>query len=263
MSSGHSSIAAAVLGLLGVAFIGAMWVLGSLIFSPLAVPEPGPVWRSLSTGWQNIPALAYIGFEQIGYQSALRLTVTNTLVAGFLGTLVGACIGLVMGEFRGARFWLQPVLILALTMPVLIALPFFQMWFGANRTLAMSLVGLYAAVTTIVVVKEATTTVGSYYRNYAASMGVSPMGILRSITLPAIMPDIVAAARVAIAGGWGFACIADVVSGEPGMGRLIALFGRLSNMAGMVAGVLALASVAMLVDLLLLLFGKLITQWQE
>lgn len=257
------SIVVAAWGIIGLAVCGFLWQVASQIFGPLLVPSPSAVWEAIRSGWGNIPAIEYVGYAQIGYSSALRFTVISTLSAVAVGTFIGTILGLAMGEFRTVRYWLQPVLMLALTMPVLIALPFFEMWFGANRMLAMSLVALYAAVTAVVVVKEATTTVGDQYRNYGLSLGASRFRIVRSVTLPAVTPDVISAARVATAGGWGFSCIAEVISGEPGMGRLIKLLGSLSDMAGMMGGVIVLSAVAVGADMLLLLVGRVITQWQE
>lgn len=91
----------------------------------------------------------------------------------------------------------------------------------------------------------------------ARGMGMSEVGVLRTVELPLALPLIVAGIRLAVVQVWATATIAALVAG-PGLGRIIVHGYESFQTAEVVAGSLIVAVVALALELTFAVLQKLI-----
>lgn len=242
--------------------IGAWWLL-ALGTDPIRLPPPDVVWETFLADFDAIPALQFVAFQEGGIGDALVFTTTNVLLGVALGSAIGFPLGALLGRVRVARDLLEPPLIVASTIPVLTLAPFLVIWFGTGRIVQSGMVILFSLVTVAAVTQQATQQVGERYTQYASSLGAGQRAILRYVVLPAVVPAAVGAVRVALAAGWSFATVAELLGGNAGIGKLVQTMQGISATADIIAAVLALGVVAVLVDAVVTAAGRFLVRWQE
>jgi ABC-type nitrate/sulfonate/bicarbonate transport system permease component len=251
------------LGVLGLALLLVVWILVAAATSAVKVPPPNQVFNAITNDWGDIPAVAYITFTPGGIRDALEFSALNVFVAVGVGTLIGVPFGIFLGRVRTANLVLEPLLLALGTMPLLIVLPFITLWFGTARFAQSGLVLIFTILTVTFASQAAAQTVSDHYEQFAACMGASRMRRLWTVVLPAAMPGVLAAVRVALAAGWGWECVAELLGSARGVGRVIQITAQTEAVADLFAVLLCLAVVAVLADSVVAVAGGICTRWRE
>lgn len=251
-----------LLALCGLTVVGLIWQLTALASNPSQVPAPSDVWRSLIEDWHRIPALSYLEFQSGGIGAAVAFSTAHVVAAVAVGTALGVPVGVTIARVRMARLLLVPPLSLLGSSPLLVLLPFMTLWFGTAALAQSGLVMLFAFLTVAFAAESAALTVSDTYANYASSLGASHRRILWTVVLPAATPTIVGAVRVALAAGWGWEAIAELLGGHAGVGRVIDVTARLGAVSDLAATVLCLAVIAVLCDSAVAGAGRVLCHWR-
>jgi ABC-type nitrate/sulfonate/bicarbonate transport system permease component len=252
-----------VLGAAGVLAVGIVWWLAARQLGAVRLPGPIEVLRTLRDDFDNIPALLYVSFQSGGIKDAVLHTAGNVAIGVAIGTAVGFPLGAILGRSRITREILAPPMLVLSTIPVLIVLPFLAIWFGTSRFVQEGLVIMFALVTVAVVAQNATMDVAGRFTQYAASLGATRWTMLREVILPAVVPPVIGAVRVATSAGWSFAALSELLAGNAGTGRLIQTMQGMSATADIMATILALGVLAVLVDTAVAGVGRWLVRWQE
>ncbi|MBX2885614.1 MAG: ABC transporter permease [Granulosicoccus sp.] len=133
--------------------------------------------------------------------NSLQLAVMTTIIASILGT--AAAIAFFRYEFWGKRL-LQTLLYPPIAIPWLIigtSMLIFFFWIGIGRGLHAMLLGHVALALPYVVIVVSARLAGfdKTLEDAARSLGANPWQVLRYITLPFLLPGVVAAALFAFA----------------------------------------------------------------
>jgi ABC-type nitrate/sulfonate/bicarbonate transport system permease component len=251
------------LALLGLALVVGLWALVASVSNPTKIPSVGAVLSALKADWHAIPAVDYIYFRVIGIGSALEYTAVNVVFGVAVGTAVGIPLGVVMARIRGARLILEPPLLVLGTVPLLVLLPFITFWFGTARFAQSGLVILFSLLTVTIATQSAAGVVSERYAHFAACLGASPALVLRTVVLPAAMPDVMAAIRVALAAGWGWEVVVENLGARQGLGLVVSVTSQLDDTASLMAGVLALVLAAVIADAVVAAVGAVLIRWKE
>lgn len=256
-------LAAGGLGLLGIAMVFGFWALVAALTGSGKFPAPLDVIEVIPDNMENIPAVTYVMFEQVGVSEALRYTTVNVLVTVAIGTAVGLPLGILMARVVTARQLLEPPLLVLGTVPLLIILPFITLWFGTARFAQSALVLVFTILTVSMAAQSAAETVSGHYANFAACLGASKARELRTVVLPASIPNVLGAIRVALAAAWGWQCIAELLGAKTGVGRVLGVTAQILATTDLFATLLCLIVVAVLCDAAVALVGAYITRWKE
>jgi ABC-type nitrate/sulfonate/bicarbonate transport system permease component len=250
------------LALCGLAIVALIWQLTASVSNASQVPAPADVWQSVRSSWNQIPALYYLNFQTGGIADALRYTTVNVLVGVAVGTLAGLPMGITIARVRLVRLLLEPPLSMLGTLPLLILLPFITLWFGTARFAQSGLVILFAFLTVCFAAQSAAVTVSNQYADYASSLGASRQRILWTVVLPATAPIVIGAIRVALAAGWGWQALAELLGSRAGVGRVIDVTAHLGAVSDLAATVLCLATVAVICDGIVAGVGAVLVRWK-
>ena len=252
----------AMLALCGLGMVTLAWELTALASDPSQVPAPADVLHSVTSSWDRIPALFYLEFQSGGIGAALAYSTVNVLVGVAVGTAIGLPLGITMARVRLVRSLLEPPLSLLGSLPLLALLPFITLWFGTARFAQSGLVILFSFLTVTVTARSAAVAVSDQYANYASSLGASRQRILWTVVLPATGPTMIGAVRLALAAGWGWQAVAELLGAHAGVGRAIDVTARLGAVSDLVATVLCLAAVAVACDTIVAGVGGVLVRWK-
>ncbi|HEY0789774.1 MAG TPA: ABC transporter permease subunit [Chthoniobacterales bacterium] len=252
-----------LLGAAGLAFTLLVWWLVSLGLDPLRLPSPWAVAQAITENWANIPALQYVDLQSGGLADALFYTVVSVLATVAVGAVAGTLAGIALPLVSIVHVVVSPVLVVLGSMPILILLPFLVEWFGNGGLVRSGIVVIFTFVVMASVCMRASHEAAGRYRNYAMSLGARPAFEMLHVVLPALLPDLIAGLRVCLASAWSMESVAEVIGGQQGAGRVIATMAHLSNTEVLLAMVVCIAVAAVVLDGLLVVFGKGFVTWQE
>jgi ABC-type nitrate/sulfonate/bicarbonate transport system permease component len=247
----------------GLVLVIALWAVIASFSDPARLPSPSVVLQTLRDDWHVVAPLQYISFQSGGIADAVLYTTVNVIAGVTVGSLVGFVVGAWLGQVRLARELMEVPLLVLGTFPILILLPFLQVWFGTARFVQSALVIVFAFITVAGVVQHASVSVGARYTDYAASLGARPRRVLFGVVIPAVMPPTIGAIRVTAALGWSFATVSELLGGQHGTGKLIQALQGISATPEIMAAVVALGVAALLLDAAIVLAGGWIVRWKE
>ena len=251
------------LGLVGIAILIGIWYWIAANTKPIFLPSPTIVWEQTAQNFFHNIALAFVAFGTGGIYHNLLYTSANVIMGVTIGAVIGVIIGVLIGRIPLCRDALEPPLLFLGTVPDLVLLPFLSLWVGNSRLATSGLVIFYTFVIVAMGTQVATTNISGYFEQYSDSLGASKKMLLMSVIAPAIVPEIIGTIRVALAFGWGFQAIAEVLGGQVGAGRLIRVFTQYSNTAAMLSTVVCLGLIAIVADGIIATVGKWAVRWKE
>jgi ABC-type nitrate/sulfonate/bicarbonate transport system permease component len=251
------------LGLIGVVALILIWNVAANLTSTANVPYPLDVLHRLREEATTSFQMGSFGLGEQGFLPNLRYTVTNVLVAVAGGAVLGTAIGLLSARTPLFRAGLNPIVLVGSTVPVLVAAPFFLIWFGTSRWVAYLLVGVYTMFALIVCAQRAADNVDPVYEDNARTLGASPRQILRTVLTPAVLPEILGGVRIALAAGWGLAAIAELLGQPAGLGKVIEVYATTSDTTAIFAAIVLLGVTAAIVDAVVVLLLRRLFRWRD
>jgi NitT/TauT family transport system permease protein len=203
------------------------------IVNPMLLP---PLSEVLST--------LFVLVQRSNVQEAMLVTAAEVIVAFLIAVPLGTAIGIAAAEsaYFGAIF--KPILFYIFSIPKSIFLPMFILVMGIGFQQKVA----YAAFSTIfIVIMSATAAVESVKEEHvlvARSYGATRSQILQRIYLPSMLPILLEALRVAMIFNFTGVMIAEMYASRSGIGHMIANWGENFQMREMFAGVILLATAA-------------------
>ncbi len=203
--------------------------------NPLLLPPLGDVLTMLGE---------LLGRPQV--HDAISMTAAEVLVAFLIAVPLGAAIGVLIAENEYLGDIFKPILFYVFSVPKSIFLPMFILVFGIGFQQKVA----YAAfTTTFVVLMSATAAVESVKADHvlvARSFGATRGQILWRVYVPSMMPILLETLRIAMIFNFTGVMIAEMYASRTGIGHLIASWGENFQMRQLFAGVILLATMAIL-----------------
>jgi taurine transport system permease protein len=187
------------------------------------------IWQLLATVYG--PALVASPVETIQAFGELASdgTLVNSIVAssrriliGWLaGLAVGVPMGLLMGRVRLVRMMLEPYIEFFRFIPPIAFVTLAVVWLGIGESSKVVLI-FYTSVFIVVLNTIAgVLAINEAKLRAAASLGAGRVQVLWHVVLPAVVPHIVTAARLAMGNSFLTIVSAEIVASQVGLGALI------------------------------------------
>ncbi len=171
---------------------------------------------------------------------------------GFIaGVLAAVPLGLVVGRSLATRQALLPWINFFRSLSPIAWIPFAIVWFGVGDPPAIFILFIAVFFQIALATSAAVATVPKIYYRVAEDMGLSDADQLFKITLPAIMPQLVTALRVAIGVAWMVVVAAEMIAVRSGLGFLIIDARNGLRMDLVVVGMIVIGLIGVALDRLL------------
>lgn len=213
------------------------------------LPDPLSVLTALYQRWPEL-------------MSHAGVTVTEILLGLFLGTLLGCISALVIAQYRGARLWVMPVLVVSQAIPVFALAPILVLWlgYGLASKVAMATLIIYFPVTVAFYDGLRRTEPG--WLDLAQVMGGSRWRTLTRIRIPAALPALASGLRVAASVAPIGAIVGEWVGSSAGLGYLMLHANARLQVDVMFAALLVLAVFAVALYFTIDRSLRLLISWQ-
>lgn len=191
------------------------------------------------------------------------ITTARFLVGMIVGTIPGVLLGMTMGLFRPVRVILNPLVAILYPIPRIALFPLVLILVGLNETSNITMIAIGPFFTMLITAMAAVMNVEPIYRDVARNFGVKPRHLYFTVTLPAVLPSLMAGGLVSLGLALlGTVAVEFLVSTE-GLGYIIwnswQVLSLSRSMAGLVVGALLGAACYLLMDWL----ERWITPWQR
>jgi len=204
-------------GLLGVALaVGVWWLLTlgataeSRIVSPVVLPSPGEVLRS-------IPTL----FTERALMASTAATLRRVLAGFGLAIVVGVPLGILAGAYRIFDALTGPISVFLRNIPVAVLIPLTILWFGIDETQKTMFIFIATVPFVFFDVARAIAGVHDRYVETAQTLGATPGQVVMKVLIPLALPDIYSSLRNLFGLAFGYIMLAELVNAEHGLGYLL------------------------------------------
>ena len=177
--------------------------------SPLV---PGPLAAVLAIG-----ELAQKGLL-IKYVVASLFRVTWGYL---LALIVSVPFGIALGMWRRGELAVNPILQVLRPISPLAWIPIAILWFGVGDVSAMFLIFLASALPLTVTAMHAVHDIEAVHLSAGVNFGLTRMQLVRSVILPAILPQLIVGMRLTLGIAWLVVVAAEMIAVNSGLGFLI------------------------------------------
>ena len=234
----------------GGALFFALWQLAALLLNQPVVPPPLQVLLNLKE----------ILAAKIAVHAAYSLW---RIVAGIISALaIGIPLGLGMGYFAKADRAISPLIYLSYPVPKIALLPVLMLLCGLGEAPKVLLIFMILVFQVVIAVRDAVKGIPkeTYYPLY--SLGAGYYEISREILLPASLPKILTALRIAMATAIAVLFFAETFGTQYGMGYFIMDAWLRIDYLEMYSGIVVLSWMGLLLFSLLDWLEKKVCCWQ-
>lgn len=175
-------------------------------FSPIPSAVAHHLLRIVTAGSFVEPLLSTVGYLAAGY---------------LLGCLTGIVLGLFMGYSRGANALLEPLLELLRPIPKPALLPPLILIFGLGAPMKISFVFLGALFPVLINTIQGVRSVDPVLVDVARTFRCDTLRIVLRVMLPASLPIILSGMRVSLGLGLVLVVLAEMLTGDQGLGAHI------------------------------------------
>jgi NitT/TauT family transport system permease protein len=158
-------------------------------------------------------------------------------------------LGLVMGRSAGTKTALMPWINFFRNLSPIAWIPFAIVWFGVGDPPAIFIIFLATFFQIVLATTAAAASVPKVYYRVAEDMALTNTEVLFKITLPAILPQLVIALRVAIGVAWMVVVAAEMIAVRSGLGFLIVDARNGLRMDLVVCGMIVIGAIGIGLDL--------------
>jgi ABC-type nitrate/sulfonate/bicarbonate transport system permease component len=216
---------------------------------PLFVPAPTAVVRSLpSIGG---PAL-----------SGLADTLGKAVVACALSVVLGVTAGVVVGSVRALNDTLHPFVVALYGMPKILVLPWIVLLLGYGTTPAVVYGALHGFFPVLVLTIGAVRDVDRHLLTVARAFGARPRQLYLKVVLPAIVPSVIAATRLAVVFCLLGVLVVEMFAGLRGMGAVLGSFANAFRAPELFAATALVSAASIVLVLALDAVNERLSRWR-
>lgn len=230
-----------------LAAIGIWELVSTYVVSPLFLPSP----QSVADG---IGELLRSGQLQTDAEISLARIVSGWAI----GSLIGAPIGFAVGSSRFIKAIVDPFIHFFRFVPALALVSVFMVWLGVGETAKVALIVYATAFLVTVTTATGVSAVPDDKIFAARCLGANRLYLLLRVQIPAAVPHIYTAMRLALANAFLVIIAVEIVAANSGLGYLIWNSRIYFQTTWMFAGVIAIGVLGLACDRIWRLVGRTI-----
>lgn len=213
------------------------WVSTSGLVPLSQLPSPEMVW------------LAAVDLAQRGVLGLYVAISTQRVFLGFaFGAAAGLALGAVVGLSRLADVLLAPTLGGIRAVPSLAWVPLLILWFGIGEDSKVILIAIGAFFPVYTIVSAALRHVDRQLIEAGRAFGLHGVALFATVQLPAVVPSVLSALRLALAQSWLFLVAAELIASSMGLGFLLLDSGQNGRIDRIFLAIILLALLGKLTD---------------
>jgi NitT/TauT family transport system permease protein len=245
---------------------------------PFAVAMPALVvitWCALTLGSQPIVNELFLPSPVKVLQATLQMIFEHTLfgaiwastlrilISFVAAAVVALPLGILMGAYEPINRLMEPVMAPLRYMPISAFIPLLILWLGIGESQKIAFLFLGVFVYLLPVVVTAIRAVPEELVQTARTLGATRAQVIRTVLVPAALPDIFDAFRVMNAISWTYVILAEFVNARTGLGYMIQLAGSHLKTAQVFSGIIVIGVIGLVTDAIIRGLNRALFRWRE
>src|SRR5439155_7127101 len=198
-----------------------------------------------------------------GLLKAVLVSGFRILKAFGLSLAVALPLGIAMGSFEALNKFFDPIVAPMRYLPITAFIPLLILWFGIDESQKIAFLFLGTVVYLLPVVVDAIRAVPEELVQTAFTLGATKAQVIRTVLIPAALPQIFDSFRVMNAIAWTYIILAEIVNPENGIGYILQLAQQHNKPAWSFAGILVVGVIGIGTDLAIRGLNHLLFSWRE
>ena len=195
--------------------------------------------------------------------TAILVSTRRIAIAFLLASVIALPLGVLMGAFDPINRFFEPIMAPLRYMPISAFIPLLILWFGIYEKQKIAFLFLGVFVYLLPVVVSSIRLVPEELVQTALTLGASKFQVVRTVLVPAALPEIFDSFRVMNAIAWTYVILAEAVNPERGLGYMVELARTHQQASWSFAGLLVIGGIGLLTDFLIRLMSSLLFRWRE
>jgi NitT/TauT family transport system permease protein len=209
---------------------------GGLIDS-LFLPSPGKVFKS------GIDL-----FVDFAFTTDILNSVYRVMMGFVIAAILGVPLGLIMGTFKVAEAFTEPVIGFIRYMPASAFIPLFILWLGLGDIEKIAIIFVGSFFQLVLMVAVVAKNVHKDMLETAYTLGAKRFQVIRRVLLPASLPGIVDTLRIIVGWAWTYIIVAELVASASGIGYMIISSQRMLRTGNIIFGILTIGMLGLITD---------------
>jgi NitT/TauT family transport system permease protein len=202
-------------------------------------------------------------FLQYDLLTAILVSTKRIVFAFLLASAVALPLGVLMGAFNPINHLFDPIVAPLRYMPISAFIPLLILWFGIYEKQKIAFLFLGVFVYLLPVVVSAIRLVPEELVQTALTLGASRWQVIRTVLLPAALPEIFDSFRVMNAISWTYVILAEAVNPEHGLGYMVELARTHQKASWSFAGLIVIGGIGLITDQLIRMVSAIAFRWKE
>ena len=251
---GAAGLTGLLYGATSFAVIIGIWALlwWSAMVDPGLLPSPAEVFRH---------------FIKMMTEKQLWLDIVLSSRRVLLGVVCGLAlaipVGFVLGWYQGIRAFVDPVINFFRALPPIALIPLVIVYFGIGEPARVSVLIYAAFFSGVIVIYEGIKLIPPIYIRVSKALGATDFEIFKRVVIPAALPHVLTAFRIAVGVCWTTLVAAELVAAERGLGAVIVSGQNYFQVPTIFVGIIMIGTVALVMDKILRLATARLLAWQE
>jgi len=202
-------------------------------------------------------------FIQYDLLEAIRISTMRIVLAFLLASAVALPLGILMGAFTPIHSLFEPIVAPLRYMPISAFISLLILWFGIYEKQKIAFLFLGVFVYLLPVVVSAIRAVPEELVQTALTLGASKWQVVRTVLVPAALPEIFDSFRVMNAILWTYVILAEAVNPGGGLGYIIELARTHQKASWAFAGLIVIGGIGLITDQVIRTISNVFFRWKE
>jgi sulfonate transport system permease protein len=190
------------------------------------------------------------------------VSLRRVIIGSALGISVGTVLGLLVGLWRIPEEMLDATLQMARTLPYLVMLPLFIVWFGVDELPKILIIAIGTSLPMYLNTSSGVRNVDPRYSEMAATFGLRRPALIAGVIIPGALPAILTGLRFSLGLGWLSLVVAEQINAQSGLGLLISNAESLFETNILLVCVVIYAVLGLATDLLVRVLEHRLLAWR-
>ncbi|WP_066299732.1 ABC transporter permease [Bacillus sp. FJAT-29937] len=216
------------------------------------------IWE-ITSRFSGLPSFMFPPLTQIFetmFNGIVNGQITAAIGVSFSRILIGFLIAIILGTFMGYLIWKYKFvedtlgfLVTALqSIPSIVWFPLAIIWFGLNDFAILFIVTIGATWTMTISATSGFKNVPKLYQRVARTFGSTGFHFIRTVIMPASVPQLLSGLRIAWAFSWRALMAGELLGAGGGLGKLLETGRSLGQMDLVISVMIVIAIIGTIMD---------------
>ena len=202
-------------------------------------------------------------FVELNFATDILNSVYRVMLGFIVAALIGVPLGLVMGTFKAAEAFTEPVVGFIRYMPASAFIPLFILWLGIGDIEKIAIIFVGSFFQLVLMVAVVAKNVHKDMLETAYTLGAKRFQVIWKVLLPASLPGILDTLRIIVGWAWTYIIVAELVASASGIGYMIISSQRMLRTGNIIFGILTIGMLGLITDYFFKWFYNRLFPWVE